>query len=45
MSAVEANACYNPQSNDITFPALLLQKPFMTYTKIVQLTMAVLAQW
>lgn len=28
MSAVEANACYNPQSNDITFPALLLQKPF-----------------
>ena len=28
MAAVEANACYNPQSNDITFPALLLQKPF-----------------
>ena len=28
MSAVEPNACYNPPSNDITFPALLLQKPF-----------------
>lgn len=22
------NACYNPQSNDITFPAAILQKPF-----------------
>ncbi|WP_294602600.1 M13-type metalloendopeptidase [uncultured Lactobacillus sp.] len=28
MSAIEANACYEPLSNDITFPALLLQKPF-----------------
>ena len=22
------NACYNPQANDITFPAAILQKPF-----------------
>lgn len=27
-SAAEANACYDPSFNDITLPALILQKPF-----------------
>ena len=28
MSAIEANACYNPSDNDVTLPALVLQEPF-----------------
>lgn len=28
MSAIEANACYDPQNNDVTLPAIILQKPF-----------------
>lgn len=28
MSAIEPNACYNPQSNDVTLPAIVLQEPF-----------------
>lgn len=27
-SAAEANACYDPSCNDITLPAMILQKPF-----------------
>ena len=27
-SPIEANACYDPSNNDITLPALILQKPF-----------------
>lgn len=27
-SPIEANACYDPSDNDITLPALILQKPF-----------------
>ena len=29
------NACYNPQSNDITFPAAILQKPFYSLEQSV----------
>lgn len=28
MSAIDANACYDPQNNDVTLPAIILQKPF-----------------
>jgi len=27
------NACYNPSSNDITFPAAILQKPFYAFSQ------------
>jgi putative endopeptidase len=29
------NACYNPSSNDITFPAAILQKPFYSLSQSV----------
>lgn len=30
-SAAEANACYDPSDNDITLPAMMLQKPFYDF--------------
>lgn len=36
MSGNTVNACYNPSSNDITFPAAILQKPFYSLDQAVE---------
>ena len=36
MSGNTVNACYNPTSNDITFPAAILRKPFYSLSQSVE---------
>ncbi len=36
MSGNTVNACYNPSSNDITFPAAILRKPFYSLSQSVE---------